>query len=85
MTIDCANLDKNMEFCNCSYPGCVRKGKCCECIKYHLKNNELPACVFLHVYFRTMLRKRGADRSESLLKYTSDSFVGDISGIAVYT
>ncbi|GAI33055.1 unnamed protein product, partial [marine sediment metagenome] len=23
-----------------------RKGKCCECISYHLEFDELPACVF---------------------------------------
>ena len=36
----------NMDFCNCSYNGCSRKGKCCECLHYHLSNNELPACCF---------------------------------------
>ncbi|MBW2996020.1 cytosolic protein [Candidatus Woesearchaeota archaeon] len=32
--------------CPCTYPGCSRKGKCCECLRYHLDNNELPACCF---------------------------------------
>ncbi len=32
--------------CTCTYPSCSRKGKCCECLAYHLKNNELPACCF---------------------------------------
>ena len=32
--------------CNCSYPGCPRKGRCCECLKKHLANRELPACCF---------------------------------------
>jgi len=36
----------NMDFCNCSYDGCSRKGKCCECLHYHLSNNESPACCF---------------------------------------
>ncbi len=35
----------NLEFCNCTYP-CSRKGECCECLHYHLKRNELPACCF---------------------------------------
>ena len=30
----------------CSYEPCPRKGKCCECIAYHLESDELPACVF---------------------------------------
>jgi len=32
--------------CNCTYEPCERKGKCCQCIAYHLEYNELPACVF---------------------------------------
>lgn len=38
--------DKNIEECSCSYPGCSRKGFCCECLRNHLKNRELPACCF---------------------------------------
>ncbi len=40
------NKDKNLNSCNCSYEPCARKGICCECIGYHLKNRELPACCF---------------------------------------
>ncbi|MFC1906616.1 DUF6485 family protein [Chloroflexota bacterium] len=39
-------LDVNKSRCNCTYEPCSRKGKCCECLQYHLKDNELPACVF---------------------------------------
>ena len=38
--------EKNLEICPCTYPGCSRKGICCEFIKYHLANDELPACCF---------------------------------------
>ncbi len=38
--------DRNRPDCNCSYPGCPRKGVCCECLSYHLERDELPACVF---------------------------------------
>jgi hypothetical protein len=38
--------EKNLEDCNCSYSGCERKGVCCECLRYHLENRELPACFF---------------------------------------
>ena len=38
--------DKNLSACNCTYEPCSRKGVCCECIAYHLKHRELPACVF---------------------------------------
>ncbi len=42
----CDNLQKNLSFCNCTYEPCSRKGKCCECIQYHRRLNELPACFF---------------------------------------
>ncbi len=40
------NLEANKSACNCTYEPCPRKGKCCECIQYHLKMRELPACAF---------------------------------------
>ncbi len=39
------NVDANKSNCNCTYP-CSRKGVCCECIAYHRKMGELPACYF---------------------------------------
>ena len=36
----------NTESCNCSYEPCSRKGICCDCIRYHLKNRQLPGCCF---------------------------------------
>jgi hypothetical protein len=41
----CQNKEQNLEICNCTYP-CSRKGICCECLAYHRKMNELPACFF---------------------------------------
>ena len=38
--------DSNMSFCTCSYPGCSKKGVCCECLQYHLKTKQLPGCCF---------------------------------------
>jgi len=38
--------EKNLKKCPCTYPNCSRKGLCCECLRYHLSNNELPACCF---------------------------------------
>jgi len=40
------NIEANIANCNCTYEPCSRKGKCCECISYHLKMDELPACAF---------------------------------------
>lgn len=42
----CPNIQVNMKDCTCTYPSCPRKGMCCECIRYHLKQKELPACCF---------------------------------------
>ena len=66
-------IDVNKAKCNCTYEPCSRKGKCCECIEYHLKYDELPACVFPpeieKTYDRSMARfarwytdKAGGDR-----------------------
>jgi len=43
---ECMNIKENMAQCPCTYPNCPRKGICCECIKHHWKNKELPACFF---------------------------------------
>ncbi len=32
--------------CICTYEPCQRKGICCECLAYHLRNRELPGCCF---------------------------------------
>ena len=37
---------KNLKQCNCSYEPCSRKGLCCDCLQYHIKMRQLPACVF---------------------------------------
>ena len=37
---------RNKKFCNCSYEPCSRKGICCDCLQYHLRSRELPACFF---------------------------------------
>ena len=43
---ECNNLKKNTANCNCTYAGCPRHGICCECIAYHRRSGELPACYF---------------------------------------
>ncbi len=35
-----------MKKCPCTYEPCDKKGKCCECLAYHLSMRELPACCF---------------------------------------
>ncbi len=36
----------NKAGCNCTYEPCSRKGKCCQCLAYHLESQEVPACLF---------------------------------------
>jgi hypothetical protein len=43
--MDCKK-ENNMKNCNCSYDPCSRKGTCCDCLAYHLRNRELPGCCF---------------------------------------
>jgi hypothetical protein len=43
---ECPNKEKNLQTCNCTYEPCSRKGICCECLAYHRRNRELPACYF---------------------------------------
>ncbi len=50
--MECSN-DPKAVGCNCSYEPCSRKGRCCECLHYHRRNGELPACFFHESYERT--------------------------------
>lgn len=43
--MDC-NLAANKKKCACTYTSCNKKGRCCECLSYHWKHGELPACLF---------------------------------------
>ncbi len=40
--MNCSNIIK----CTCTYTSCSRHGKCCECVAYHRKHNEVPGCFF---------------------------------------
>lgn len=43
--MNCQKTD-NLINCNCTCDPCPRKGICCECIHYHRRLGELPACYF---------------------------------------
>lgn len=43
--MDCIR-EENLARCNCTYEPCDKKGNCCECLQYHLRSRELPACCF---------------------------------------
>jgi hypothetical protein len=38
--------EENLQKCNCPYEPCSRKGICCECVSYHMRSRQLPACCF---------------------------------------
>ncbi|OGP59514.1 MAG: hypothetical protein A2V67_08655 [Deltaproteobacteria bacterium RBG_13_61_14] len=44
--VDCKNKETNLKQCNCTYEPCPRKGICCECLRFHRRSKELPACFF---------------------------------------
>jgi hypothetical protein len=46
MADKCLNIEKNKRDCKCTYEPCARKGFCCECLRYHLRLKEVPACFF---------------------------------------
>ncbi len=56
MARDCEHKGANLERCNCTYEPCPRKGLCCECLSYHLRMRELPACCFTDDVERTFDR-----------------------------
>ena len=39
-------IEQNKARCNCTYEPCSRKGLCCECVYYHRKMGQIPACFF---------------------------------------
>ncbi|MDD2866528.1 MAG: hypothetical protein WC409_01065 [Candidatus Omnitrophota bacterium] len=43
--MDCPNSERNTSACPCDYNHCPRKGACCECVAYHRKDKQLPACL----------------------------------------
>jgi hypothetical protein len=45
--------------CPCTY-NCDKRGKCCECVAYHSRNGEFPACFFSKEAERTYDRGFGA-------------------------
>jgi len=48
--------EKNLKECPCTWLNCPRKGICCECLRHHLENNELPACCFSEEAEKTYIR-----------------------------
>jgi len=41
----CENKKENEKECPCSEIDCENHGICCQCILYHRKNGDKPACL----------------------------------------
>ncbi len=56
--------NQNLESCTGSYPGCEKKGLCCECVAYHREKGAIPGCFF----------SPGAEKTfdRSIAKFMSD-------------
>jgi hypothetical protein len=50
---ECPRQEENLTQCSCTYASCEKKGLCCECLHYHRKRGELPACYFTPEVERT--------------------------------
>lgn len=57
-------INQNLKDCPCTYEGCPRKGKCCECVRHHRLKDELPACYFSVEVERTFDRSIGKFNEE---------------------
>ena len=44
MRVECPNLEINLVDCVCTNEECVRRSKCCECVRNHKAHENLPAC-----------------------------------------
>ena len=42
------NQEERKNTCSCTY-NCSRRGKCCECVSYHLSMNQLPGYIFAQI------------------------------------
>ncbi len=62
--------ESNTKYCNCTY-SCNKHGVCCDCLAYHRKRGELPAC-----YFPNDIEK-GYDRSiDNFINIVKDRGLG---------
>jgi len=44
MNEEICKKENNLKNCPCKV-NCIRKGICCECIEFHRKLNQVPACI----------------------------------------
>lgn len=54
--MDCKR-DENKIDCTCTSTYCSNRGVCCDCVRHHRENNEIPGCFF------TAIGEKSGDRS----------------------
>lgn len=45
--------DENKIGCTCTATTCSNRGICCDCVRYHRENGEIPGCFFTAASERT--------------------------------
>ena len=43
--MECKRED-NLQECTCSATKCKNRGICCECVRHHRENGQIPGCFF---------------------------------------
>lgn len=38
--------EENKIGCTCTCVGCGNRGTCCDCVRHHRENGEIPGCFF---------------------------------------
>ena len=38
--------EENKIGCSCTSVSCSKRGVCCECVRHHRENGEIPGCFF---------------------------------------
>ena len=51
--MQCPNIEKNLQDCGCTYTSCKRRGNCCQCVRHHRAQGEIPGCFFTPEVERT--------------------------------
>lgn len=50
--MDCKKIENKID-CTCTATTCSNRGVCCDCIRYHKEQNEVPGCLFPHAAERS--------------------------------
>ena len=48
--------EENKIGCTCTCVGCGNRGTCCDCVRHHRENGEIPGCFFAPAAERTYER-----------------------------